>query len=304
MIFKKKQKPEPPTEARPQNKDVDSWGLTHPGKIRKDNQDHFFLGSLSRGVVVDCTSLGSKIEPAVAQDRLATFCMVADGVGSSGGGEEASRVAVQHLVQEVARNFHDAHIAEATDPEVFVKLLNDAALACHQDLVAKAAEHPDRKRFATTLTLFLGLWPHAYLLQVGDSRCYMFRDGNLTQITRDQTVAQELVDQGVLTQTKAHYTRWANVLSSTIGGQQAAPVVTRIARERGTVFLLCSDGLTKHVSDDEIKERLTNMTSARQLAEDLLEAALDDGGSDNITIVVGRTLKPADVPEDPRPSYD
>ena len=230
--------------------------------------------------------------------------MVADGVGASGGGEEASRVAVQHLVQEVARNFHDARIAEETDPEVFIKMLNDATLACHQELVAKAEEDPDRKRFATTLTLFLGLWPHAYLLQVGDSRCYMFRDGILTQITRDQTVAQELVDQGVLTQTKAHYTKWANVLSSTIGGQQTAPVVTRIARERGTVFLLCSDGLTKHVSDDVIKAHLANMTSARQLCEDLLEAALDDGGTDNITIVVGRTLKAPDVPGDPRPSYD
>ena len=112
------------------------------------------------------------------------------------------------------------------------------------------------------------------------------------------------MDQGILTQTKAHYTKWANVLSSTIGGQQTAPVVTRIARERGTVFLLCSDGLTKHVSDDAIKEHLTNMTSARQLCEGLLEAALDDGGSDNITIVVGRTLKAPDVPAHPRPSYE
>jgi PPM family protein phosphatase len=304
MIFKKKPIPEQPSEARPQNKDVDVWGLTHPGKVRKTNQDHFFVGSLSRGVVVDSTSLGSGIEPAVAQDRLASFSMVADGVGGSGGGEEAARLAVQHLVQEVARNFHDARIAEATDPEVFAKLLNDATLACHQELVAKADEDPDRKRFATTLTLFLGLWPHAYLLQVGDSRCYMFRDGDLTQITRDQTVAQDLVDQGVLTQTKAHYTKWANVLSSSLGGQQAAPVVTRIVRKRGTVLMLCSDGLTTHVSDEQIKEHLANMTSARQAAEDLLQAALDGGGSDNITIVIGRTLQPPDAPEHPQPSYD
>ena len=69
-------------------------------------------------------------------------------------------------------------------------------------------------------------------------------------------------------------------------------------------MLLCSDGLTKHVSDDEIKRRLTNMTSARQVAEDLLEAALADGGSDNITIVVGRTVKLPDVSEHPRPSHD
>jgi len=148
---------------------------------------------------------------------------------------------------------------------------------------------------ATTLTLWLGLWPHAYLLHVGDSRCYLFRDGKLTQISRDQTMAQDLIDDGVLTQTKAHRTRWASVLSSAIGGQQAAPVVNRIVRDWGTVVLLCSDGLTRHVPDERIAECLRTMTSARQACESLLQAALDDGGTDNVTVVIGRTIRPADA---------
>jgi protein phosphatase len=105
-------------------------------------------------------------------------------------------------------------------------------------------------------------------------------------------MAQDLVDQGVLSQTKAHNTKWAHVLSSAIGGKDAAPVVTRVVRDWGTVVLLCSDGLTKHVPDERIAERLQTMTGSQQACEALLQDALDDGGTDNITIIVGRTIKP------------
>lgn len=280
--------------AKPGQADTDSWGLSHPGRVRPVNEDHYFLGSLFRGVLVEGTSLSEDAEAIAEPERLASLGIVADGVGGSRDGEEASRAAVKALVRQVTTSFHAAESAEATDPDAFSRLLQDAALACHESLVKRAAQASERGRYATTLTLFLGLWPHAYLLQVGDSRCYMFRDGELTQITRDQTWAEELVDQGVLSRTNAHSTKWANVLSSAIGGQQAAPVVTRIVRDWGTVVLLCSDGLTKHVSDERIRERLATMTSARQVCEDLLQEALDDGGTDNITIVVGRTLLPAD----------
>lgn len=266
--------------------------MSHIGKVRPTNADHFFRGALSRGVTVEQTSLGDDVAEATQPERLASLGIVADGVGSGSRGEQAARVAVEALVREVAREFHDAEHAEADDPEVFSRILQDAALACHASLLEEAEREPDRGRFATTLTLFLGLWPHAYLLQVGDSRCYVFQDGELTQITRDQTFAQELIDAGALSQTKAQASKWADVLSSAIGGSEAAPVVTRIERDWGAVVLLCSDGLTKHVDDSRIKERIVEMTSARQLCEDLVQDALDGGGTDNITIVVGRTLRP------------
>ncbi|HKJ00908.1 MAG TPA: protein phosphatase 2C domain-containing protein [Longimicrobiales bacterium] len=275
---------------RPRFSDIDLWGLTHPGKVRATNQDHFFAGALARGLTVDHTSLAGEGHLLHAE-RLASLAVVADGVGGSGGGEEAARIAVRDLISSVSRFFHDAARVEPEDPEVFSRLLQDAALACHDSLLQKAEQEGGARRFSTTLTLFLGLWPHAYLLQVGDSRCYVFRDGELTQITRDQTWAQDLVDGGALTQTTASTSRWANVLSSAIGGGEAAPVVTRVVRDWGTVVLLCSDGLIKHVSDGRIKECLASMTSARQAAERLLQDALEDGGTDNITIIVGRTVK-------------
>ncbi|MDZ7632559.1 MAG: hypothetical protein U5K74_14720 [Gemmatimonadaceae bacterium] len=167
----------------------------------------------------------------------------------------------------------------------------------HADVARERAEGAaDARGMATTLTLWLGVWPYAYLLQVGDSRGYIMRGGVLTQISRDQTVVQDLVDAGVLTRTQALRSPLSNVLSSAIGGEEAEPVITRFEQSWDQVGLLCSDGLTKHVSDDRIAERLRAMTSARQACEALLQDALDAGGTDNITIVVGRMVPKDGVP--------
>lgn len=277
---------------RPQFSQIDVWGMTHMGNVRETNQDHFFSGALARGVWVDVTSLDERDGSVLHAERLASLAMVADGVGSRAGGEQAARVAVRTLIAKVSESFYEADLRESEDPEVFTRLLHEAALDCHESLLDKAEQEGGERRFATTLTLFLGLWPHAYLLQVGDSRCYILRDGELTQITRDQTMAQELVDSGALTRTKANETRWAHVLSSSIGGEQAAPAVTRVTRDWGNVILLCSDGLTEHVSDEQIRNRLGELTKARATCEQLVQDALEDGGTDNITVIVGRSIPP------------
>jgi serine/threonine protein phosphatase PrpC len=279
---------------RPRFSDIDAWGVTHRGRVRPDNQDHFFVGCLTRGVKVEQASIPDDEGGTLHMERLASLAIVADGVGGSTGGEEAARRAVEGLVFSVSAFFHEAEFREGEDPEVFSRLLHDAALAVHESLLKQAEQAGGERRFATTLTLFLGLWPHAYLLQVGDSRCYVYQDEKLTQISRDQTMAQYLVDQGALTRTMAEKSRWAHVLSSAVGGTQAEPVVTRVVRNWGTAVLLCSDGLTKHVSDEQIRQRLASMTSSRQVVEQLLNDALEAGGTDNITLIVGRTLQPAD----------
>ena len=275
---------------KPQDSEIDVYGLTHVGKLRKENQDHFLIASLNRQMLVHQTSLPDDAALAREPERMAFVAMVADGVGS-GAGEEASRFAVQAISQYVMRSVRTSYAAYASDPNAFAHELEEAALQCHAGVLERASQDDDRRNMATTLTLWIGLWPTSYLLQVGDSRCYIFWDGALTQVSRDQTMAQALVDQGVLTQTRAHSTRWAHVLASAIGGSQAAPVVTQFEQRWGLIGLLCSDGLTKHVPDERIAERLASMTSARQVCEALLQDALDGGGSDNITVVAGRTIK-------------
>jgi protein phosphatase len=271
---------------KPRDIEIDAFGLTHPGKVRTENQDHFLLAALQKQLVVYGTSLPDEAKLPVEPERLAFLALVADGVGS-GAGEVASRMTVEAISRYVAESTHAYYTSDATDPDAFAAVLQDAALRCHGELV----EHAQGQKMATTLTLYVGVWPQAYILQVGDSRCYMMRDDRLTQISRDQTMAQDLVDEGVLTRTAAHSTKWAHVLSSAIGGHQAAPAVTRFEQSWGSVGLICSDGLTKHVSDERIAEHLSTMTNAKQVCEDLLQEALDGGGTDNITIIVGRTIK-------------
>jgi protein phosphatase len=277
-------------DRKPFDDEIDVYGLTHTGKVRPDNQDHFLICALRKQMVVHQTSLPETDRLMAGPERLAFLAMVADGVGGGARGEEASRIALEAVTQYVSGTMRCYYAAGSADDAEFYQALQEGALRCHEELKRRGEEDPEYQGMATTLTLFLGVWPRAYLLQVGDSRCYIYRNGELSQITRDQTMAQELIDLGVLTRADAAATRLARTLSSSLGGRQTDPVVTRFDNNWGTVVLLCSDGLTAHVSDDRIRERLRSMTSAKQVCEDLLREALEGGGSDNITVIVGRTL--------------
>jgi serine/threonine protein phosphatase PrpC len=277
---------------RPSEHEIDVYGLTHTGKVRANNQDHFLIGSLRKQMEVRLTSLPDVAPLLDPTERVAFLAMVADGVGGGPKGEEASRLAVEMVTQYVVHSMRCYYTADPSDEAGFSRSLVEAATRCHLDLAEHAAGDPTRRGMATTLTLWISVWPRGYLLHVGDSRCYLLRRGELRQISRDQTMAQDLVDQGILTRTDAYQTRWANVLASSIGGPRAAPVVSRLDPAWGDVGLLCSDGLTKHVPDARIREHLLAMTSARQACEALLQDALDAGGSDNITVVIGRTPSP------------
>ena len=225
-------------------------------------------------------------------ERLAILAMVADGVGGGEGGEEASATALEVAMQYMAESTDCYYRGDGTDPQ-FIQLLQDAAIKSHEAVIARAREVVDGRTMATTLTLWMGVWPYCYLLQVGDSRYYMFRHGELTQVSRDQTIAQELLDQGVFTRAMAARSQYSNVLSSAIGGDAATPVVTRLRSDWDTTHLLCTDGLTKHVPDELIRERLATMTSAKQACEQLLADALAAGGTDNVSIIIGRSVRRA-----------
>ncbi|MGH2825067.1 MAG: PP2C family protein-serine/threonine phosphatase [Thermoleophilaceae bacterium] len=275
---------------KPREDEIDAHGVTHPGKVRRENQDHFLLCSLRKQLVVRDSSIPDANNLLAVSERLASLAMVADGVGGAARGETASRVALTGVTKYVTRSMRCYYRAWEDDQE-FYDALQEAARQCHAELLRLGEEHPDYSGMATTLTLYLGVWPRAYLLQVGDSRCYLLRAGELTQITRDQTMAQEMMDTGLMKAEQVAGTRLEHTLTSAIGGRQTQPKVTRFDMTWGHVLLLCSDGLTRHVSDDRIRDVLRAMTSARQACETLLQEALEGGGSDNITIVVGRAMQ-------------
>jgi serine/threonine protein phosphatase PrpC len=276
---------------RPMDDELDLFGMTHVGRVRTENQDHFLLATVHPQVVMHATSLPVPNELPLRGQRLATLLLVADGVGGTDAGAEASRVAAETIARYVASSLRCYHTVGQNDRE-FLDALRAAAHEAHQAVREDAATRLRGQTTATTLTLGIVVWPWLYVLQVGDSRFYYFSSGRLRQVSRDQTLAQDLIDQGLLSPDRASSSGLGNVLSSAIGAEQARPEVTRVdIHERGGVLLACSDGLTKHVSDAEIAEQLRTMSSAEQACHSLVDLALARGGSDNITIVIGRALR-------------
>jgi protein phosphatase len=270
--------------AKPRDDELDLFGLTHPGKVRRENQDHFLLCTVHPLAVVHATSLPNPDKLPLRGERLATVLLVADGVGGTTAGGEASQVAAEAVTRYVTSTLRCYHAVGADDQQ-FLEALRTAALEADAAVRAEAKS----KSMATTLTLAIAVWPWLYVMQVGDSRGYYYWDGALQQITRDQTMAQDLVDRGALPPERMAASPFSNVLSSAIGGPEPTPEVSRLdISRRGCVILLCSDGLTKHVTNAEIAEQLGLMKSAEQVCHTLLDLALERGGSDNITILVGR----------------
>ena len=278
---------------KPTDEELDLFGLTHVGRVRTQNQDHFMLCTVHPQVLVHGTSLPAPDQLPLRGQRLATIMLVADGVGGASGGAEASQLAVETITRYVSSTLRSYHAAGSARGGEFEEALRTAATEAHTAVKAEAASQDEHSRMATTLTLAFVIWPWVYVVQVGDSRCYHYLNGTLRQVTRDQTMAQALVDEGVLAPELVATSPLSHVLVSAIGGQAARPEVTRLdIRDRNSVLFLCSDGLTKHVSDPEIAAQIGAMQSSEQVCHALLDLALERGGSDNITILAGRAPGP------------
>ena len=287
--------------AKPRDDELDLYGLTHPGKVRAENQDHFLLCTVHPQAVIHATSLPDPDKLQARGQRLATVMLVADGVGGSAAGGEASQLAVETIMGYVTSTLRSYPTSGSRSDEDFLTALRAAALEADAKVRAEAAARAQAagrlaaKSMATTLTLAMAVWPWLYVVQVGDSRCYFFWNGEIQQVTRDQTMAQDLVDKGALPADRAAQSPFSHVLASSIGGPETTPEVSRIdITKRGCVILLCTDGLTKHVPDAEIATHLGAMQSAEQVCHTLLDLALERGGSDNVTVLAARApLKPS-----------
>jgi serine/threonine protein phosphatase PrpC len=144
--------------------------------------------------------------------------------------------------------------------------------------------------------MFASFWPRAFIVHVGDSRIYRYRDGVLERLTTDQTFAQMMVQSGAMTPAGAEASHLKHVLWSALGSQEVVPEVHVTDVTRRGVILLCTDGLTTHVNDDEIKSQLASCTSAEQCCRSLVDLALERGGRDNVTAVIARVRSATDTP--------
>ena len=280
------------TDDRPSLAEIDVCGLTHPGLVRATNADHFLVASFHRAMRVHATSLGDALAPQETQNR-GFLLLVADGVGGADEGGEGAARAVRTVAEFLLHETEICSQLVVDRRDEAVNYLREAVSKAHRTLV-DASETEGTERRATTLTMYAAFWPFAFVLHVGDSRAYRFRDGVLERLTTDQTVAQMMIDAGAMSAEAAERSHLKDVLWSAVGSAEAVPEVVVTDCTRRGVVLLCSDGLTKHVTDDEIASFMSRHTSTSTNCQALIDLALERGGSDNVTVVMARTRKPDD----------
>jgi protein phosphatase len=270
---------------RPPLGNIDAFGMTDTGKLRKVNADHFLIASFHRSIQLHGTSLEGDIGPTETTNR-GFMMIVADGVGglptAGEGSAEAVKATVHHLL----------HATELTstlvllDEKDAVEQLQAAVMEAHQKLHSMGEGRGPRP--ATTLTMFAGFWPRVFIVNAGDSRYYRLRSGRLERFTKDQTMAEMMVEQGALSREKAEASRLKHVLWSAVGNDEMRPDVQALDIVVPDRHLLCTDGLTKHVSDDEIKAALMRDESSETTVRSLINLAVERGGNDNVTVIVCR----------------
>ena len=277
---------------RPLMAEVDVCGLTHQGLVRPTNADHFLVATLHRTMRVHATSLGGALGPQESEQR-GLLMLVADGVGGGAGAGEGAARAVMTVAHHLLHESELCSQLVADRRDFAVDHLRASVAKAHQTLVA-ASESDDAGPRATTLTMYAAFWPFAFVLHVGDSRLYRYRDGLLERLTTDQTVAQMMVDAGAISPEAAQRSPMRHVLWSAVGSPEVVPEVVVTDCRRGGVVLLCTDGLTKHVSDEEIAAYMARHTPTPVTCQALVDLALSRGGTDNVTVVMGRTRQPDD----------
>ena len=276
---------------RPKRQDVDIFGMCHLGLVRKENQDHFLVASLHKSMQLHQTTLPHEGLGSLTSGARGYVFLVADGVGSTPWGEQASGSALRAIADYVIHGMDVEAAPDIDHDHRVVDRLRRSVEHGHQ-AIKDAGEAEGKRGMATTLTMVTIHWPRAYVVHVGDSRGYRLRQGVLTQVTKDQTMAQAMIDAGALTPAAAEQSRLKHILWSALGGKEATPEVSTLDCEWEDVMLLCSDGLTKHVSDEEIRQELLQSTSAEHSCHALIDLALSRGGSDNVTVVIGRLRGP------------
>ena len=230
-----------------------SAAVSHVGKIRSNNQDSGYAGRY--------------------------LFVVADGMGGHAGGDVASAIAVKRIT-ETDRPYTSPNDAEFA--------LQAALLAANSLLAETVFEHGELTGMGTTVSAILRVGDHVAIAHIGDSRIYLYRDGELTQVTSDHTFVQRLVDSGRITPEEAAVHPRRSVLMRVLGDVDASPEIdtTVLETKPGDRWLLCSDGLSSYVSEDKLLHTLATVPAAQAAADRLVKESLDQGAPDNVTVVL------------------
>jgi PPM family protein phosphatase len=273
---------------------ITAFGKTDVGLIREHNEDNLLIADVSQALRRGGTAGPNLNEPlAIELGSKGALFLVCDGMGGAAAGEVASQMAVEVI----------AGTLEAADPlarDRFARRLRQAIEEANERIFSQSRDNQNERGMGTTCTA-VGLVDSTLVVgQIGDSRCYVMRGGRLAQVTKDQSLAWQLMEAGAMTAEEAKGFEHANIILQALGVQERVEVVmSQVELRRGDVVLVSSDGLHGPVTDEEILQVLQEERDLKRACDRLVARALEREGPDNVTVVVARFDGSA-LP-DPRP---
>jgi PPM family protein phosphatase len=288
---------------------ITAFGKTDVGLIREHNEDNFLIADAASGLK---TSAPEEVLEFGLGPKGALF-LVCDGMGGAAAGEVASTMAVDSIAA-------DLEAGTATTRERFARRLRRAIENANEKINGQSRLNQNERGMGTTCTAAALIDRTLLLGQIGDSRCYILRSGQFAQLTRDQSLAWQLIEAGAMTAEEAKSFEHANIILQALGVQDRVDVVlSHVELCRGDVILVSSDGLHGPVTDEEMRDVLLAEPDPKKACEALIGKALEREGPDNITVVVARfegdglpvpeptpglgfaSFDPGEDPEDPEP---
>lgn len=237
-----------------------SYGISDVGRVRKNNEDSYLYKTFS-------------IKENGTPDAF--LMVVADGMGGHAAGEVASA----KVIEELENNIDEVSLENL--PDILRRIIEDA----NEKIFNVSSENSELNGMGTTCTAMVYFDEQVHLAHVGDSRAYLIRDQEISQLSKDHTVVQELLEAGNITEEKARTSPERNILLRAVGTSEQLEVdlYSPLSTNGGDIFMLCSDGLTEYIEEEEIKDTIVAYP-IEKACDELIRIANDRGGADNITV--------------------
>jgi PPM family protein phosphatase len=262
-------------------------GLTDTGEVRGNNEDHFLIARLSKSMQVCKTSLPGEGRTQLSEEE-GYLVVVADGMGGAAAGERASALAVGSVESFVLNTLKWFLHLSGHDEQALLAELRQCLERADRTVIDRAQSNSALQGMGTTLTMAYSVATDLYIVHAGDSRAYLFREGELEQLTSDHTFVQTLIDSGAISPEDAKRHKRRNVVTNVIGGPDEGVFaeIHKLALLDGDRLLYCTDGLTEPVDDEAIAKVLEHHRDPNEACAHLVDLALSRGGPDNVTAVV------------------
>jgi PPM family protein phosphatase len=272
---------------------VEIHAASHVGRIRKGNEDNYLLLKIAEAKVWTGTQEDGEFvieSQRFEVDGNGIVMAVSDGMGGALAGEVASTMAVETVSEKMLDTDTDKTLSPEEQEHFLINKLYDATVFANHLIHQQGRSDPQFQGMGATFTA-LGVTPEATdIIQVGDSRAYLVRGGKIYQVTKDQSLVQQLIDAQQISAEEAETHTLKNVILQALGAQnEIYPVSARVAPHNNDVFILCTDGLSNKVSAAEIQQIiLDNFDQLHNACASLIRMANENGGEDNITLVIAR----------------